>query len=329
MKKYLPIIAVLFTVLLSSCSNDDIPVGKTTTFKVNPNTVISGFEEWKAGDLTVINSYFQLRVHLLVYNESGKLVSEDVQHFGDYAHVMTSNLNLSDGERYRAIAITDIVRKSDSFEYWSLIGKRDLSTLKLSDTGYIGGQRNILGIASTDFVCGEMSQVSIDVQPAGALLIVYYEGIRSWSNISEYELGINRSADYVSFNHLARPEWNVQASSSYDWRISNIKVSDFDDRPNTKNIYDYVFAIPYGQTNMLFRAKKKSPAEWIALTQSISLNLAEGTEFFISCDIAEQKIEYEQLVNSRSFSDRLAQSRFASGCLLNINSDHINKVFIK
>lgn len=319
MKKYLAMFAVLFTVILSSCSNDDIPVAQKTTFKINPNTVISNFQEFNAGDLTVISDRFHLRVRLLVYNEEGVLVTEDEQFFDDYSHLMTSTLDLSVGERYKAMAITDIVRKSDSFEYWELSGKENLSSLKIADTGYIGSQRNILGISNTEFIAGDQSQINIDVQPAGSLMIVYYEGIRSWSNISEYQLGINRSADYVTFNKDVTPEWNIQSSSSFDWRISNIKVADWDDQPKVQNIYDYVFTLPYGNTNMCFQAKKKSPEEWIYLTQYISLDLGLGSEYLVMCNIADQEISYEKLASGRS---RAAEGDILSSALM---SGEMNK----
>ncbi|MCM1517046.1 MAG: hypothetical protein NC117_00180 [Pseudoflavonifractor sp.] len=315
MKKYFAILAAVFAVILSSCSNDDIPVSQTTTFKINPNTVISGFQEWNAGDLTVINSSYQLRIRLLVYNESGSLVQEDEQFFTDYAHLMTSNLNLAMGERYKAIAITDITRKSDGFEYWELSGKENLSTLKLSDTGYLGSQKNILGIASTDIISGDGTQVDMNVQPAGSLIIVYYEGIRSWSNVTDYQLGINRSADYVTFDNLAQPEWNVQASSTYDWRISHIEVSDWDDSPNVENIYDYVFTLPYGNTNVEFEYKTSNG--WYSLTRSASINLGIGSEYLVRCDIAEKTIDCGALVSGRSamsFGDMLMKSASMDYC---------------
>lgn len=301
MKKYLAILTAFVGVILSSCSNDDITITEPITFKIDPNTVISGFEEWNPGDLTVISSAFQLRIRLLIYNESGQLVKEEQQFFSDYAHKMTANIDLPIDKKYKAIAVTDITRKSDGFEYWELSGEESLSTLKLKDTGYIGSQKNILGIATTDFVGGSSSEIKIDVRPAGSLMIVYYYGIRSYSDVTEYQLGINRSADYVTFDNAAQPEWNVEASSSFDWRISNIEVANWDDKPNIANIYDYVFTLPYGNTNMRFEAKTASG--WIALTSTISLNLKEGSEYFIVCDIAEQEIGYDELATGRSSWD--------------------------
>ena len=77
MKKYLAIFAVLFTVILSSCSNDDIPVNRSVTFKLNPATVVDNLYEMNAGDLTSLSSGATLNVDLYVYDESGTLVERD------------------------------------------------------------------------------------------------------------------------------------------------------------------------------------------------------------------------------------------------------------
>ncbi len=103
MKKYLAIFAVLFTVTMSSCSNDDIPVDRAVTFKLNPATVVENLYELNAGDLTSIPSGATLNVGVYVYDDSGHLVAQDAQEFGAYTHILTSNLNLGKGT-YTAIA---------------------------------------------------------------------------------------------------------------------------------------------------------------------------------------------------------------------------------
>lgn len=298
MKKYLAILTAIIAVTLSSCSNEDVQLLKNTTFKINPSTVISGFEEFQPGELTEINKNFQLRVQLYIYNDKGQLVNDDIQFFSDYAHIMTSNLDIEQGKSYTAVAITDIISRSDSFEYWEITDKDNLSTLKISNTGYLGSQKNILGISNYDFIGGESSQINIDVQPAGTLMIVYYAGIRAWSNVTDYQLGINRHADYVTFTTSAQPEWNIEASTSFDWRISHIEVADWDDSPEINNIYDYVFTLPYGSTKIEFEAKTSSG--WQALTSTANLTLGRGSEYFVYCDIEEQEISIEQLTDSRA-----------------------------
>ncbi len=319
MKKYLAILTAFVAVILSSCSNDDITITEPTTFKIDPNTVISGFEEFDPGDLTVIPSTYQLRIRLLIYNDAGQLVTETEQFFSDYAHKMTANLDLPLDKKYKAIAVTDITRKSDGFEYWEISGEESLSTLKFKDTGYIGSQRSILGLASVDFVGGNTSEVKLDVRPAGTLMIVYYSGIRSYTNVTDYQLGINRNSDYVTFDNAGKPEWNVEASSTIDWRISHIEVADWDDQPDITNIYDYVFTLPCGNTNMVFQYKTKTSNGWADLTNSINLNLREGSEYFVFCDIAEQEIGYEELATGRSsmnLSDILYENNLEN-CIIN------------
>lgn len=325
MKKCILILAAIMAVVLSSCSNEDITVKKSITFKVNPNTVISGFKEYNPGDLTVIDSSFELRVQLLIYNENDQLVTKDVQYFNDYAHIMTSTLELNDGEQYKAIAITDIIQRSEDFEYWTVSDKESLKTLRISNTGYIGSQYNILGIANQDIIVSGTNQINIDVQPAGSLMIVVYDGIKYWSDVSEYQLGINRNADYVTFETSGNPEWNINASSNFDWRISNITVADWADSPEITTIYDYVFSLPYGNTNVRFEALVSSG--WLGLTTADSINLGRGSEYFIYCDIENQEMYIEQLTAGRSAigdSDTLSRS-YSNSFKQNIRHDVLKK----
>lgn len=70
MKKYLAIFAVLFTVILSSCSNDDIPVNRSVTFKLNPATVVDKLYEMNAGDLTSLSSGATLKwIYMCMMNQ--------------------------------------------------------------------------------------------------------------------------------------------------------------------------------------------------------------------------------------------------------------------
>ncbi|MCM1140140.1 MAG: hypothetical protein NC453_16365, partial [Muribaculum sp.] len=183
MKKYLAIFAVLFTVILSSCPNDDIPVSQTITFKVNPSTVVNCYDEYDAGELTVLPKGYSLRVRLLIYNETGKLVSSDVQKFSDYSHIMTSPQDLAEGE-YTVVTITDIVTSTDEDFAWILSNEENLSTLSIAKTEYIREQWGILGLETTHVsISPSVKDVNIDVKPAGALAIVFYNNWNHYSDV--------------------------------------------------------------------------------------------------------------------------------------------------
>lgn len=299
MKKYTLIIAAILLMVLSACTDSkDITIIRSKivskSFKINPSTVISGFEELQAGDLTVISSNMELRVRLLIYNENGQLVAKDTQYFSDYSHIMTSNVDVDEFGSYKAMVITDIRRKSDSLEFWTINGEENLNSLIINNTGYLGGENNILGISNYDFDGNTSSQININVQPAGALMVVYYMGIRALSYVTEYQLAIDKSTDSVTFTSDALPEWNIKSSSDFDWRISNIELADFDD--TVENVYEYVFALPYGQTKIELQGYNMLAlgSSWFALTETAYLNLGRGTEYYVCCDIEEREIVVEQ-----------------------------------
>ena len=173
-KNLLSLFAAVVAVMFSSCSNDDIPVSEPVTFKINPSTVISGFEEWNSGDLTALPADFKLRVRLLVYNNKGYLVASSTETFSDYSHIMTSSQRLEVGA-YTIVTLTDVITKTDGNFAWTLSNEHSLTTLKLTKSQFIRERFGILGIETKKVnVTSSTKNISIDVKPAGAVAIVYY-----------------------------------------------------------------------------------------------------------------------------------------------------------
>lgn len=80
MKKIITILTVLLTVILSSCSNDEIPVENTATFKLNPATVVENLLEVNAGELASIDyKKYRLNIDLYIYDEYGQLVNKAIK----------------------------------------------------------------------------------------------------------------------------------------------------------------------------------------------------------------------------------------------------------
>lgn len=299
MKKYLAILAVLFTVILSSCSNDDIPVTHATTFKVDPSTVISSYEEYNVGDLTSLGSNYQLRIRLLVYNQDGVLVESDEVFSSDYTHIQTFSFNLSEGD-YTTVAITDVVGKASSAvdEFYTLSNQTKLNTTTLSYTGYVGGQRAILGLTTaSQYISSSSREISIKVKPAGALIVCHIDNWNSclnWNDngvaldVKTFKLLGNQASSDLTLNSFGEPTFSIRSSSNYDYIwYSHDRNSDY--------VGGYGYAFKFPMTNVKLK--------WVAETASGSyswgdpavVDIESGKEYYFELDVENDEAGWYDL----------------------------------
>lgn len=282
---------LVFVAALTSCTNDDITISYATNFKINPATVIAPFTwEWEAGDLESFDTDYQLRVRLLVYNSDGILEKEDTQYFSNYSVVMNSSIALPNGS-YTAIAITDVIGKTSSAvsEFWILKEYKKLADTHIDDAGYIGGQNKILGISKQDVTIDgkNRSDISINVQPTGALFFVWYRNIHTFSDVSRYTLSCAKTAESCLFN--ADGSYSVVAENhngSYDWRISYLDVENY---PTKTGIYNYFYVLPVSNLNLKFRAKTSS--ETRDVSDVMTINPKAGEEWMFVLDLKDEESE--------------------------------------
>lgn len=301
MKKYFAIFAVLFAVILSSCSNDDIPVQMGCTVRVNPNTVISGFVEYNAGELTNIPNGYQLRVQLYVYDMSGNKKFSDVQYSSDYSHYITFNVNVPMGE-YRMLATTDVIRTDGSVEYWTFSDEENLTSLKINKSDYVAEQRGILGYATKVISVdagGELYE--IDAKPAGALIFAAVNNMKSIVDVVRYELTTNRRCESIQFNTNGEPQPSIESSNTMDWRTILFEVDDLSD--SYSGIYSYYFSL----------AVNNAKFEWHGITQenkyrvigdSGTCSMAMGEEFDFELDASTKVAYWNQVDLSDLYTSR-------------------------
>ncbi len=291
MKKYLAIFAVLFTVILSSCSNDDIPVDRSVTFKLNPATVVENLYELSAGDLTSLSSGATLNVCLYVYDESGHLVAHDSQDFTAYTHVMTSNLNLGNGA-YTAVAISYV---SSSVDFWGFSGMEDLSTLKITDNGYIGGKSKILGLTVKQvYVTDGDNTVNINIENAGAVACVVIMNWNRYTNVKTFGLAGKQSCDYITSNNYGDVEYSIKSKSDYGF----YKVK-YDYNSNQTGASSYFFTFPIRNAAMKFFAETTGGS-----VNYLGANLVDdiklGDSYLIGYDVTSEETEWYDMTPSRS-----------------------------
>lgn len=300
MKRHIIWCMALVALIFTACKNEDITVSRSVNFKINPYEVISGFNfEVNAGELESFSSDYKLRVHLLVYNENGFLQASDVQYLTNYQSIMNSTLNLPEGN-YTAVAITDVVEYNDgvTFQFWEITDTERIAELKVTDAGYIGLKYKILGITNYDFT---VKQGNIDhtirVQPAGALMLMYATNVHYFDdlNIIRYQLDMNKSSDFCTFNNDGSYEVAVENNGgSYDWRLCYFDPADYNNA-----VYAYYFVLPLGITSFQWYCKD-SGGSWYYAGDEMSVNIKYGEEYLIYLELGSEIITKIEVVNDGS-----------------------------
>lgn len=293
MKKFIMYIIAFAAVMLTSCSNEDVPVSKNVTFKINPSTVISSFIEFNAGELSSIGSDQNLRVRLLIYNESGRLQCSDTQYMNDYTHMSSFGFSLPVGV-YKAVAITDIVSDNRTFEFWTLTGEDNINTTTITDAGYVGGSSKILGLTVKDIEIGESSgtEYNIDVRPAGALAIVWFKNWNRYTNVDSFALYSNRSCDSMTLNSEGNPVYSVEASNDMSWRIALMGHDS-----SYSGGYVYVFLFPLQNASMHFGAELNNDRYTLFPGADAVVDIELGREYMFTYDVTSEECEWNVFTN--------------------------------
>ncbi len=286
MKKTLAIFSALFALIMSSCTNDDIPVDQTTVFKINPASVVEPFTyEFNAGDLEGFPLNYDLRVRLLIYNWEGFLTESVTQFLPSYESLMSTSVNLSQGN-YTAVVITDVVRKDGDnidLEFWELSDEKTISTAKITDAGYIGSKTKILGVGSTEFsVSGSSREIVINPKPVGAILCVMFKNIHTFFDVTAIALQANRDLDYLTFNENGDYDITMGSNNNYPWRVAYIEISNY---PNSTNIYSYSFVCPADNVSYVFKLDVDGADS--VISDPMTFDVAAGSEYYFEINLCD------------------------------------------
>ena len=301
MKKYLVIFAVLFTVIMSSCSNDDIPVSQSTTFTINPTSVIDPLLDCEVitGELETLPSGFGLHVQLLIYNSNGDLVQHEEETLPNYTSIMKREFYLPSGD-YRALAITDV--QSPNVNYWDFEDMDKLSGATIKSTNYLGYQWKILGLQSGHFTVEDGQAKDFRMTPTayGALFTVAYQNIHTYSDVVNLGLAGNRSADKMVFNSVGNPTLTIESSNNeFNWWSNYITVADESD----SFVYRYSFQLPISKYSLEFEAETSDSYIPLSNPWTIDIKAGDGYIFLINLDDDGQiTSDASQVVGSRSNS---------------------------
>ena len=296
MKKLFLLILVAVSSLAASCTNDNVTVEYSATFKINLNNVVDipDIYEFKAGELEGVISGYKLRVRLLVYNNNGTLVASETEYKSSYNEIMSATLSLEEGE-YTAVAITDVVKKDESFTYWTLSGENSITSARLTDNGYIGGQNRFLGVGAKVFSIYDSNEdVTIRPSLAGSILLTVWRNINAYNNVETMTLESNRSSKYLEINRNGDVDYAVEnKNNEFNWRVNFIEKSDF---PDSKHVYAYCFTFPI--KNISFKYTIKTADIGTLETDTFTMNMEAGREYFFSLDLKDSDNNDEVTYNA-------------------------------
>lgn len=295
MKKIITILTVLLTVILSSCSNDEIPVKHTVKFTLNPATVVENLLEVNAGDLTSIDyKKYKLNIELYIYDEFGQLVNKDNQETQSYTNIVTSNLKLSNGE-YTIVAISHVTSiDPNGLICWSFEGFDNLNTLKITDKGKIGGKNKFLGLTIEKINISDFdSTFKIDIQNAGVVACVGFLNWNRYNDIKEYNFLSNKSCNYLTTNHNGEIDYSINTKSGYNFRLMGFTYTSV-----LPEMYSYFFTFPIKDIALAFSATPQSGDEKIFEKNLIDLEL--GGYYVFTYDVKTEEAQWLKLTNNNS-----------------------------
>lgn len=280
MKKIFFALSVLVLGLLCSCQNDEIPMDKQMTFKINPQTVISSFSNYRS-DLEDLKGA-TLRVRLFIYNENGALVAQGEKELTTFLQLANISMSIPEG-KYRAVAVSDVV--SGGSGCWSVSGEKSISSLTLTDTGNAANGNNILGVATEQFTSGVSQQnIDLNLKPIGAVFYVYFANIHTLNNVSAYQLLANKTNDAVMFDAQGKITSSIKMEEGSSYRLARVNPNDFTGDPN---VYVLNYMFPMSNLMVYFEAET-SDGDGQMLGKALMINdIKVGQEYKISIDLSK------------------------------------------
>lgn len=319
MKKIITILTVLLTVIISSCSNDEIPVDRTVKFILNPATVVENLPEVNAGDLTSLDKESKLNIDLYIYDEFGQLISKDNQEVKSYTNITTSHINLSNGE-YTIVAISHITTTDvdgNAVQLWSFEGLDNLNTFKITDNGYYAGKFKILGLTIQKINITDIDKsFNIDIKCAGVVTSVLFKNIKIYNNIKNLVVLSNKNSDYITTRNNGEIEYSYQSNSEFEYILANIKYNS-----KYNNMYSYLFTFPTKDMSLILAAiTNEDPYIFDANVMNFTL----GKSYRIEYDLKTEKAEWLEFTSKKMLEDSVLGNQNSASSKPSIVYDYEN-----
>lgn len=326
MKKIIPLVLSLATLLLASCQKEYGHYAYSRLkVVVDLTDAINSFEEQNEGDLTPDRDH-AVRVTYFVYDADGNLYADVSEYADDYYHTKTHNFDDVPLGEYTVIVATDVVERTGNGKYsyapvyWEFDGVDHLSTFTVRGTDRmdIMGERLLTLNEAGVSVNGrrKTQRVSFDAEPITAMVCATFFDIFHWDKSVVDGEHANRIYNYfdISYSHnydviTYQPTRNgfpwqfSESTTEYDYYLIDRLYPDKVDSNTTKNIYGFHAVLPgsysftgYGE----YTFSGKSTVYSHQTRPSRNARLEAGGMYYLDFDIEEWTINIEGTAYSRS-----------------------------
>lgn len=190
MKKIIYAIIVFVTVVISSCSNEDIEiktVGKlySLTYNVSTQNVYDEFNMTDNIREILREQNWALGVTSLIYDKEGNLVDKKFSYQFNFNNIKEEFDGLTEGT-YTIISIETLVNPDLGYEAndWSLKGEEKMSTLEISQDSYEVYYPFVLGVCTNNITITNNQSLNATPKAIGSLFNFYWIGFDKSTHVA-------------------------------------------------------------------------------------------------------------------------------------------------
>lgn len=175
MKQLLTILAVFFTVVLSSCSNEDIEMIDSSNFQINISTQ-SVYDDFKIAEPFKNNFLggkgYSIGVFTYIYDNSGSLATSDSIYVDTFGKVSQEFNNLRVGD-YTLITLEMLVENNNNqtSPNWLIAGQDHLETLRVVNKNFTSYWYSAIGLY-TENINISKGNINKEIVPKGIGCII-------------------------------------------------------------------------------------------------------------------------------------------------------------
>lgn len=288
------IVSAIMFVFASCTDSEEIRINYQVDITISPETVISGFQEYKSGNLTLDEGY-KIRIRNLIYDNNSDLVAINEGLVEQYSENYQFTQLLPDG-KYTIITSTDVVYGNSISDikstYWSFTREKKLNEFMITrenilcfmGKGTLGLSQSILNVD------GKSESFKVNVKPITALITCHFlnihqEKVYNGSKLSPtyLEFQYKNAMDIINWENDSW-KFSTSAAETETFRLDFIDLTDpyYDD---SNNIYNLVSAIPSDTEFNGYVSYISSDGEkYSTKTNKVSVKIESGKQYDFSFD---------------------------------------------
>ena len=315
MRKYILLVVSAVALAFTSCSDkEEIGINYQVNITISPETVISGFQEYRDGNLK-LGSNCKLRIRNYIYDVNNDLVKLSEGFVNQYSDNLQVSEILPEGD-YTVITTTDVIVSNVADTSWTFSKERVLNEFTITRNNnlcFLG--RSTLGLTKSSLkVNGQSVNLKINVKPITALITCHFQNIHHPINKVlapvEIDLIYKNTMDIVKYQG---EEWEISTSAAETdlFRLDYLDLTNsyYD---NLNNIYNLVAVLPSNTTFMGYvESVDDEGNRYGKVTDGSPVDIKMGKQYDFIFDLATFTLVTES--KTKSMNTALQHSQFGIG----------------